>query len=159
MSASVLLGIDVGTSSTKCILVDSSGKILGQGSEDYPISNPNPGWIEQDPKDWIKGMRNSIQNAIQNSPCTWSDVVGLSITHQRMTLIAVDDEYDPLYPAVLWNDTRSTEEVEWANSRLGKKKIFQKTGYSPGLWSVYKILWMKNKEPDIYKRTKKFLLV
>jgi len=153
MTREILLGLDVGTSSTNSVIVDTSGKILGQGSMAYDQLTPRPGWVEQKPEWYSDGVKNSAAQALKASGRKWSDVCGLSITHQRLTCIPVDQDGNPLYSAIVWNDTRCTEEVQWATEAVGVEAIFRRTGYAPGIWTVYKVLWLKKNRPDIYKKT------
>ncbi len=153
MTREIILGLDVGTSSTNSVIVDASGKILGQGSIAYDLLTPRPGWVEQNPEWYIDGVKNSADLALKASGRKWSDVCGLSITHQRLTCIPVDQDGNPLYSAIVWNDTRCTAEVQWAIETVGAETIFRRTGYAPGIWTVYKVLWLKENRPDIYKET------
>jgi len=153
MTKEIILGLDVGTSGTKSIIVDTSGKLLGKGSIAYNQLTPHPGWVEQKPEWYIDGVKKSAAQAIASSGRKWSDLCGLSMTHQRLTFIPVDQMGTPLYPAIVWNDTRCTEEVQWATEVIGAETIFRRTGYAPGIWTVYKVLWLKNNRPDIYNKT------
>jgi len=153
MTREIILGLDVGTSSTNSVIVDTSGKILGQRSIAYDQLTPRPGWVEQKPEWYIDGVKNSAALALKASGRKWSDVCGLSITHQRLTCIPVDQDGNPLYSAIVWNDTRCNEEVQWAAETIGAETIFKRTGYAPGIWTVYKVLWLKKNRPDIYKKT------
>ena len=119
MTREILLGLDVGTSGTNSVVVDDSGKILGQGSMAYDQLTPRPGWVEQKPEWYIDGVKNSAALALKASGRKWSDVCGLSITHQRLTFIPVDQNGNPLYSAIVWNDTRCNEEVQWATEAVG----------------------------------------
>ncbi len=159
MTRDILLGLDVGTSGTNSVISDASGKILGQGSFAYDQLTPRPGWVEQDPAWYIDGVKNSAALALKTSGRNWSDVCGLSITHQRLTCIPVDQNGNPLYPAIVWNDTRCTEEVQWATEAIGAETIFKRTGYAPGIWTVYKVLWLKNNRPEIYEKAHQIHMV
>ena len=159
MTRDILLGLDVGTSGTNSVIADASGKILGQGSFAYGQLTPRPGWVEQDPEWYIDGVKNSAAQALKASGRKWSDVCGLSITHQRLTCIPVDQNGNPLYPAIVWNDTRCTKEVQWATEAIGAETIFRRTGYAPGIWTVYKVLWLKNNRPDIYEKAHQMYMV
>ena len=159
MPPSLLLGIDVGTSGTKSIVVDSSGTILGTGLKEYGLNYPQPGWIEQDPEWWIEGVKLSARGALESAGRDWSDVAGIGMTHQRLTIVPVDHNYDPLYPAIMWNDTRISEEVKWVDETIGNMNIFRGTGCMPGVFSVYKVIWLKRNLPEIYAKTHRVHLV
>jgi xylulokinase len=155
----LLLGMDVGTSGTKSMIVDASGNILGSGFKAYGHNSPQPGWVEQEPTWYVDGIRESAAQALAESGGQWADVCGLSMTHQRLTFIPVDKKGEPLYPAIVWNDTRCSEEARWAAETMGAETIFRRTGYPPGIWSVYKVLWLKNHCPDIYDKSYQYHMV
>ena len=159
MTKDIILGLDVGTSGTKSVIVDTSGKLLGKGSAAYDQLTPHPGWVEQKPEWYIEGVKKSAAQAMESSGRKWSDLCSLSMTHQRLTFIPVDKMGIPLYPAIVWNDTRCTEEVQWAVDTIGSETIFRRTGYAPGIWTVYKVIWLKKNLPDIYNRTHKIHMV
>lgn len=159
MRESLLLGVDVGTSSTKSIVVDSKGNMIGQGSHGYETNGPHPGWVEQDPECWIEGLKESVKQAIESSGADWAQIRALSITHQRYTIVPVDTDFNPIYPAIVWSDTRSSEEVNWATDSLGAENIFRRTGCVPGLWSIYKVLWLKRNRSDLYNKAHMILMV
>lgn len=108
---SFLPGIDVGTSGTKSMIVDASGNILSSGFKAYGLNSPQAGWVEQEPIWYVEGIRESATQALSESGSKWSDVCGLSITHQRLTFIPINKEGEPVYPAIVWNDTRCSEEA------------------------------------------------
>ena len=116
MTKDIILGLDVGTSGTKSVIVDTSGKLLGKGSAAYDQLTPHPGWVEQKPEWYIEGVKKSEAQAMESSGRKWSDLCSQSMTHQRLTFIPVDKMGIPLYPAIVWNDTRCTEEVQWAET-------------------------------------------
>ena len=154
-----LLGIDVGTSGTKSMIVDASGNIIGSGFKAYGLNSPQPGWAEQEPDWYVEGIRDSAAQAIAESGRKWTDICGISITHQRLTFIPVNKKGEPVYPAIVWNDTRCSEEARWASDTIGAETIFRRTGYSPGIWSVYKVMWLKNHCPEIYNISYQFHMV
>ena len=155
----LLLGIDVGTSGTKSMIVDATGNILGSGFKAYGHNSPQPGWVEQEPIWYVDAIRESAAQALAESGGKWADVCGLSMTHQRLTFIPVNKKGEPVYPAIVWNDTRCSEEARWASDTIGAETIFHRTGYPPGIWSVYKVLWLKNHCPDIYEKSSQFHMV
>ncbi len=156
---SFLLGIDVGTSGTKSMIVDASGNILGSGFKAYGLNSPHPGWVEQEPRWYVEGIRESATQALSESGGKWANVGGLSLTHQRLTFIPVNKKGEPVYPAIVWNDTRCSEEARWASDTIGAESIFHRTGYPPGIWSVYKVLWLKNNYPEVYRKSYQFHMV
>jgi len=159
MKKSIVLGVDSSTSATKVIAFDTMGKTLAEGTAQYPLYMEKPGWIEQDSQDWWKAFRDGCQKILSQSNINVKDIIGLGITHQRFTFVPVDRNIQPLRRAILWNDTRCYRESAYAEKEVGKQKIFERTGYPPGVWTLYKVLWLKNNESDIYEKMYKVVLV
>lgn len=153
------LGVDVGTSSTKAIVFDREGIVIAEGKSAYRIMSTQAGWVEQKAIWWWDALKKAVKETLQSSSIDPKNLRGIGITHQRMTAVPVNKEINPIGNAILWNDMRCTEEAEWANKNVGRKKIFERTRYPPGLWTVYKAMWLKDHNPDIYRNMYKFLLV
>lgn len=151
--------MDVGTSSTKAIVFDREGNVIAEGNSTYGTINPRAGWIEQKAEWWWEALKKAVKEALQDLRIDPKNLEGIGITHQRLTAVPVDRDINPIGNAILWNDTRCTEEAEWANNNVGRRKIFERTGYPPGLWTVYEAMWLKRHNPDIYRNMYKFLLV
>ncbi|MCS7145915.1 MAG: FGGY family carbohydrate kinase [Aigarchaeota archaeon] len=158
-SEPLIIGLDLGTSSAKACLFDSFGKILWETSTSYEVLRPYPGWREQDAEWWWQATIHLLRELAEQSKLSGKILKGLSITHQRLTFVPVNEQMHPIYNAILWNDIRCSAEVEYAKQTIGENEIYRKTGVAPGYWSIYKILWLKNNFPDIYERTYKFLLL
>lgn len=154
-----IIGVDSGTSSTRAILFDEQGESIAEGRHAYNILRPHPGWVEQNAEWWWEALIGALQNLFKNCPVRKEKIVSLAMTHQRITFVPVDGSIRPLRNAILWNDIRCSKENEWANQQVGREKIYKKTGYNPGIWSVYKAMWLRDHEPEIYDNTHKFLLV
>ena len=158
MSQVFFIGADIGTSGAKIVLFDSKGNSIKESQYPYETYYPKPGWIEQNPEEWwiafLKGIHDLLETI--RSP---DNIKGIGITHQRLTFVPVDEKYQPLRKAILWNDTRCYEENKWAEDKCGGNWIFQRTGCYPGLWSVYKVLWLKRWEQEIYDQMSKIMLV
>ncbi len=154
-----VIGVDSGTSSTRAILFDEHGESIAEGRYAYTILRPRPGWVEQKAEWWWEALIGALQKLFQINPVRKEQIAGISITHQRITFVPVDGSIHPLRNAILWNDIRCSKENEWANQQVGREKIYKRTGYNPGIWSVYKAMWLRNHEPEIYDKTYKFLLV
>ncbi|KKK99537.1 hypothetical protein LCGC14_2631770, partial [marine sediment metagenome] len=158
-SKAYVIGIDSGTSSTRAILFDEKGQALAEGRRAYDVLRPQPGWVEQKAVWWWEALAGSIRDLLSKSPVKSEQIQGLAITHQRITAVPVDRSIEPLRNAILWNDIRCSEQNEKALETVGREKIYQRTGYNPGIWTVYKAMWLQDNEPDIYHRMHKFLLV
>jgi len=154
-----VIGIDIGTSSAKGCLFTPEGRIVANFSVKYRVLVPNPGWREQRADWWWDATREILLNLARAAKLTKENLVGIAITHQRLSFVPVNKEMKPIGNAILWNDTRCVNEIEYAKKVIGDKEIFKKTGTAPGYWTIYKILWLKNNRPDIYKTAYKFVLV
>jgi xylulokinase len=159
MSTKLVLGVDSSTSATKVIAFDARGKTVAEGSGTYPLYHDNPGWVEQDPEDWWKAFVQGCQQVVRHAGVDSKKFEGIGLTHQRFTFVPVDRNVKPLRRAILWNDIRCAKEAAYATEKLGKQHIFERTGYPPGQWTLYKALWLKNNEPELYKKIYKLVLV
>jgi sugar (pentulose or hexulose) kinase len=159
MKDQLVLGVDSSTSATKVIAFDYYGQPVAEGSATYPLYTENPGWVEQDTEEWWEAFKQGCQQVASNPAVGAKSFVGIGLTHQRFTFVPVDQDIQPLRRAILWNDIRCHKEAEYARQTLGKQHIFERTGYPPGQWTLYKALWLKNNEPEIYDKTYKLVLV
>lgn len=155
----LVLGCDSSTSATKVIAFDARGRTVASGAGNYPLYQDRPGWVEQDPEDWWRAFCAASRAVMATPGVKPSDLTGLGLTHQRFTFVPVDRDLRPLGRAILWNDIRCGAEAAWASQKLGKDRIFERTGYPPGQWTLYKALWLKNHEPERYAQIFKLLLV
>jgi xylulokinase len=159
MKDQLVLGTDSSTSATKVIAFDAKGKPVAEGSNGYPLYTEYPGWVEQDPEDWWEAFKGACRQVVSNPAVDIKKMVGIGITHQRFTFVPVDQNMKPLRRAILWNDIRCSKEAEYARQKVGKELIFERTGYPPGQWTLYKALWLKNNEPELYDKIYKLVLV
>jgi|CXWL01.1.fsa_nt_gi xylulokinase len=148
-----LIGLDIGTSSTKAIAIDGDGNIVAQASASYPLSQPNPGWFEQDPSDWWAAAQKCLAEVDAKS----SDAIG--ITGQMHGSVFLDSKGKVIRPALLWNDSRTVAECSEIEKKVGAKRYQQITFNQPvpGL-QLPKILWMKQFEPKLFAKVDKVLL-
>lgn len=151
------IGIDLGTSAVKLLLMDGSGKICNVVSKEYPLYFPKPGWSEQNPKDWyeqtILGLKELIKNIDK------SQVSGISFGGQMHGLVILDENDEVIRPALLWNDGRTKEECDYLNEVIGKETLSKYTAnISFTGFTAPKILWVKNKEPENFAKIKKIML-
>jgi xylulokinase len=150
------LGIDLGTSGVKLLLIDGDQEVIGSASAHIDVSRPNPGWSEQDPADWIKATEEAIAGLKAKHPKEFAAVkgIGLSGHMHGATILGADDAV--LRPCILWNDTRSYHEA----AELDANPIFRKiTGniVFPG-FTAPKLAWVRNNEPEIFAKVRKVLL-
>lgn len=146
------LGIDVGTSGVKALLIDESGRVVADAHAEVPLSTPRPGWSEQDPNDWWTATEQCIA-AIGERP----DAVGLSGQMHGSTFL--DEAGKVIRPALLWNDQRTAEQVAFIDRKVGHDRIRQITANPPLTgFQLPKLLWLRDHEPEAYARVRQVLL-
>lgn len=152
----LLLGVDVGTTATKAVLVDSTGHIISQGRSEYPTKHLQAGWVEQDPNDWWKSFCQAV--AIAQGGAPGAKISGVAISAQAPTLIAVDEQGVPVRNAMIWMDRRAQIEADELASTF--PNISQLTGNRADPYYVAaKIKWFIKNEPNNYRKTKYFLQI
>jgi xylulokinase len=151
------IGVDLGTSSVKLLLMDSEGNIKNIVSKEYPLCFPHPGWSEQHPKDWFEKSIEGIKEL--TAGCDKSKVAGISFGGQMHGLVALDKDDNVIRPAILWNDGRTGEETAYLNDVIGKEKLSEYTAnIAFAGFTAPKILWMKKHEPENFKKISKIML-
>ncbi len=151
------IGVDLGTSAVKLLLMDEKGKIHKIVSKEYPLYFPNPGWSEQKPEDWFEQSMVGLKELV--SECDKSQVAGISFGGQMHGLVILDKEDNVIRPALLWNDGRTYEECDYLNNVIGKDKLSEYTAnISFTGFTAPKILWIKNKEPENFAKIEKIML-
>ena len=115
------IGIDLGTSSVKLLLMDDNGKVRNIVSREYPLFFPHPGWSEQRPQDWYKESIEGVKELLQGFNA--KEVAGISFGGQMHGLVALDEQDEVIRPAILWNDGRTTKECDYLNQTIGKEKL------------------------------------
>ena len=151
------VGIDLGTSAVKLLLMDGEGKIQKIVSREYPLYFPHPGWSEQKPEDWYEQVMDGIKELIADADK--SQIAGISFGGQMHGLVILDKEDQVIRPAILWNDGRTYEECDYLNNVIGKEKLSEYTAnISFTGFTAPKILWVKNKEPENFKKIVKIML-
>src|SRR5918997_111531 len=109
-SADLIIGIDCSTTATKAVVWDSEGNAVAEGRETFPLSNPQPDWSEQNAEDWWRSTTTALREAARQVDTNRIGAIG--ITHQRETFVCLDEDDEPIRPAILWLDSRPTDEVE-----------------------------------------------
>lgn len=151
------IGIDLGTSAVKLLLMDEKGKIIHIVSKEYPLQFPHPGWSEQNPGDWMEAVTEGILEL--TADCDKSQVAGIGAGGQMHGLVVLDKEDKVLRPAILWNDGRTEEETDYLNNVIGKETLAQCTGnIAFAGFTAPKILWMKKHEPQLFEKIDKIML-
>ena len=151
------IGIDLGTSAVKLLLMDEEGRICNIVSKEYPLYFPHPGWSEQDPEDWFEKSVEGIRELTDGF--AKSQVRGISFGGQMHGLVALDREDRVIRPAILWNDGRTGAETEYLNQTMGKEKLAAYTGnIAFAGFTAPKILWMRKHEPEAFARIARIML-
>lgn len=151
------IGIDLGTSAVKLLLMRGDGKILKIVNREYPIHFPKSGWSEQNPEDWYQETVAGLKELLENSDK--SQVAGISFGGQMHGLVALDVNDKVIRPAILWNDGRTAEESEYLNQVVGKEALSEYTAnISFAGFTAPKVLWMKKQEPENFARIHKIML-
>ncbi len=151
------VGIDLGTSAVKILLVNEKGEIQKIVSKEYPLFFPHPGWSEQNPEDWYTQSMEGLKELLAD--CDKTQVAGISFGGQMHGLVILDEADQVIRPAILWNDGRTSEECDYLNQVIGKDKLSEYTAnISFTGFTAPKILWVKDKEPDNFARIRKIML-
>ena len=151
------IGIDLGTSAVKLLLMDETGDVKKIVSKEYPLSFPNPGWAEQNPYDWFTRSMEGMKELTKD--CDKSQIAGISFGGQMHGLVILDENDEVIRPAILWNDGRTVEETNDVNEKIGKSKLSEYTGnIAFAGFTAPKLLWLKKHEPENFNRIQKIML-
>jgi xylulokinase len=155
----VLLGLDLGTTGAKALLVRSDGTTIASATTGYPLLTPRPLWTEQDPEAWWGATITSIRRVLDASGVRPQEIAGIGLTGQMHGLVLLDGAGRVLRPAILWNDQRTAAECDAIRERVGAPRLLELTGNQvlPG-FTAPKLWWVRANEPDIYARTASLLL-
>ncbi len=151
------LGIDVGTTAVKALVVGEDGNVAGEAESALEVSVPSPGWSEQHPDDWWKGMVEAVRASVAAAGVEGVNAIGLS--GQMHSSVLLDEDYRVVRPAILWNDVRTTDQCRYITERVGKAGLGRLVG-NPALegFTAPKLLWVREHEPQHFERTRKVLL-
>lgn len=154
-----LIGIDCGTSGTKTVLFNELGKVISSATIEYPMYQPQNGYAEQEPSDWVNATVKTIQIVMAKSGVRKEEVKGIGISGQMHGLVMLDKDNNVLRKSIIWCDQRTAVEVEEMNRVIGQDKLIEITA-NPALtgWTAAKILWVKNNEPEIFEKCCHILL-
>lgn len=151
------IGIDLGTSAVKLLLVDEQGQIHNEVTKEYPLEFPKPGWSQQNPEDWKKAIFEGIPELLNGFDA--SEVAGIGCGGQMHGLVVLDENDEVIRPAILWNDGRTEKQVDYLNSVIGKEKLSALTAnIAFAGFTAPKILWMQENEPENFARIAKIML-
>src|SRR5690606_23366769 len=151
------IGVDLGTSSVKLLLMDENGKIENIVTKEYPIYYPKTGWSEQNPEDWYSALVEGIKELIKD--CNKDEIDGISFSGQMHGMVILEENDKVIRPAILWNDGRTQAECDYLNNEIGREKI---SGYTANMaltgFTAPKLLWVRKHEPENFAKIKKVML-
>ena len=151
------LGIDVGTTAVKALVVDGGGSVVGEAESPLEVSVPMPGWAEQEPSDWWQGTVEAVRAACAQAGIREVSAIGLS--GQMHSSVLLDRADRVVRPAILWNDVRTTAQCRYITDRIGKGGLRRLVG-NPALegFTAPKLLWVRDEEPGLFDQTRTLLL-
>lgn len=154
-----VIGVDLGTSAVKIILVNEKGKIIDDLSKSFSVIQEKPGYCEQNPNDWVDRTVEGLSELVKKADIHPESIEGISFSGQMHGLVLLDEHHEVLRDAILWNDTRTTEECEDIYEIIGNERLLDITK-NPALegFTLPKLLWVKKHEPEIFKKAATFLL-
>ncbi|NWL86275.1 xylulokinase [Paenibacillus sp. 79R4] len=153
-----VIGIDLGTSSVKTLLVDQQGEIRGEATASYPLIHERPGYSEQNPEEWVNGTVSGLQQLLQESGISPEDIEGVSFSGQMHGLVLLDEQNNVLRNAILWNDTRTTKECREIEQKLGDGLLKITRNAALEGFTLPKVLWVQKHEPELFAKAARFVL-
>ena len=155
--SSTYLGLDIGTSSVKALLIDADQKVVAEASPSLSVSRPHPLWSEQNPDDWPRGVDEGVAAIRKQVPEKFAGLAGVGLSGQMHGATLLDSADKPLRPAILWNDGRSFAECAELKRRVPDVETITGNLVMPG-FTAPKMLWVEKHEPEVAKKTKRVLL-
>ena len=154
-----VIGVDLGTSAVKILLVNQNGEVAGEVSKSYPLIIEKSGYSEQNPEEWVEKTTAGLKELVAQFDGDVNDIEGISFSGQMHGLVLLDNENQVLRNAILWNDTRTTKQCEQIYETFGREQLLEVTK-NPALegFTLPKILWVKENEPQIFERSNLFML-
>ena len=158
MAHQFMIGIDIGTSGCKSLLINDQGDVVARALEEYPLSTPKPGWSEQNPEDWWQAVKITVKRLLRDFHSV-NNIKVIGLSGQMHGLVALDKDARVLRPCILWNDQRTEKQCQEIEDRVGGVEALLKLtnnrmlpGYTGG-----KILWVRENEPHIYEKIRMIL--
>jgi xylulokinase len=154
----LVIGVDVGTSSAKTVLVNPQGDLLAWSRIEYPMHRPHPGWAENDPEDWVRAVKDGIHQVLQQSAVDPGRVISLCIVTVRDHIVLLDEHDNVLAPSISWIDRRDLDECEQIYNDFGRHRLNEITGLVPEpALTLPNIYWIRRHTPDVWNKTKRIL--
>lgn len=151
------LGIDFGGGASKATLLSEEGQIIATNTVEYKTLYPKNGWTEQDPMDWYKATIENIKAVLEKSKISASDILAVSLDAATHTAVIMDEEFNVLRPSIYWTDIRSIDEVKYLKDNYGDFIVETVLHIPDTIWTLPQLMWIKNNEPDIWKKVKKIM--
>jgi xylulokinase len=154
----IILAHDLGTTGNKASLYDAEGKLLGSSLSEYGTVFENTLWAEQNPNDWWQAVCNSTKQLVQQTNIDKNDIACITFSGQMMGCVPLDKKAQPLRNAIIWADQRSIKQARWLSEQIAPEHVYKITGHRlSASYSLCKILWLRDNQPDIYNDTYKFV--
>lgn len=154
-----LIGADIGTSGTKTVLFTSDGMPVASKTVEYPLYQPQNGWAEQDPADWLNAVVEGISFVIGSSGCDASEIAGIGLSGQMHGLVMLGKDGSVLRKSIIWCDQRTSAQCDELDEKVGRERIIRITCNPPMTgFTASKILWVRENEPEIYEKCAHILL-
>lgn len=154
-----LMGIDVGTSGVKVIVISEDGKVIADRTSSYAIHSPQPSWFEQNPEDWWTATVSCIKEILQGNEIKPSDIAGIGLSGMYHGLVLLDRNCDVIRPSILWNDQRTAGQSDFIANKIGKEKLLEiAASECAPYFTACKLMWVKDNEPENYEKIYKFML-
>ncbi len=159
MPSQYLIGLDIGTSGAKCIIVDQSGAVVASSTQEYPLSTPRPGWAEQQPADWWDGIVRGCNAIMKKAQLDPADIKGVSLSGQMHGLVALDKDLSVIRPSILWCDGRTQDQCDWITEKAGGPEgllSYTNNAMLPG-YTGGKLIWLRDVEPENFAKMHVFM--
>ena len=155
----LFLGIDIGTTGTRALLIDDAGRVVGSAVAEYPLYTPHPQWAEQDPVDWWKATCEATRTVLARARVQGGEIGGVGLSGQMHGVVLLDENDEVLRPSIIWADQRSQAQCDWITDQVGAERLIELT-CNPALtgFSAPKLLWIRDNEPKMFEKGRKFLL-
>lgn len=159
MASCYLLGLDIGTTGVKAVLIDEKGTLRGKATAEYPLYTPQPLWVEQEPRDWWQGVLQALRTLSEKTGIPPSAISAIGLSGQMHGSVFLDQDHQVIRPAILWCDQRTAAECEEITETVGRDRVLALT-LNPVLtgFTAGKIIWLRNHEPQHYARVHHVLL-
>lgn len=153
------IGVDIGTSGTKSVLFDETGKVMASATVEYPLYQEKNGYAEQEPADWNNAAVETIRKIVSESGVNADDIAGIGLSGQMHGLVMLDEKNEVIRKSIIWCDQRTANECKEITEKVGAERLIEITA-NPALtgFTASKILWVRNNEPENYKKCRHILL-